>query len=245
MTRAGEMERDGGGDDILAAEYVVGALSADERRAVAARIDADPAFARLVERWEADLSPMADGFQPVEPPAAVKRALDERLFASTASSAQAARSGGGLWSSLAFWRGLSAAAVVGLAILAARPQLVEPPVPELPQASRLVASLAPQQSDVHYFVVYDARTADIGLSHVTGERGSGQDFELWVIEGDQPPASLGVIPSGSTAHLAVNRALREKIERGAVFAISLEPRGGSPTGQPTGPVVAAGDLREI
>jgi anti-sigma-K factor RskA len=35
------------------------------------------------------------------------------------------------------------------------------------------------------------------------------------------------------------------IASGALFAISLEPEGGSPTGQPTGPVVAAGDLRSI
>ncbi|TIM97823.1 MAG: anti-sigma factor, partial [Mesorhizobium sp.] len=28
-------------------------------------------------------------------------------------------------------------------------------------------------------------------------------------------------------------------------AVSLEPSGGSPTGQPTGPVVAAGDLKSI
>lgn len=239
MTRAGEFDQDGGGDDILAAEYVVGALSAEERRAVAARIESDGEFARLVERWEDNLAPMQDGFEPVDPPASVKQRLDERLFARSAG-AQAAR--GGLWHSLAFWRGLAAAAVLAVAVLAAQPFLIEQPEP---QASRLVASLAPRESDVHYFVVYDARTADIGLSHVTGERETGRDFELWVVEGELPPVSLGVIPAGSTVHLAVDQALREKIEQGAVFAISLEPQGGSPTGQPTGPVVAAGDLRDI
>lgn len=237
MTRAGEFDEDGGGDDILAAEYVVGALSAEERRAVASRIETDAGFARLVERWEANLAPMQDGFEPVEPAAAVKRALDDRLFSSTAGSARA-----GFWNSLAFWRGLAVASVLAVAVLGGRPFLLERPEP---QASRLVASLAPRESDVHYFVVYDARTADIGLSHVTGERQSGRDFELWVVEKDQPPVSLGVIPAGSTVHLAVDQRLREKIEQGAVFTISLEPRGGSPTGQPTGPVVAAGDLRDI
>lgn len=242
MTRTGEFGGDGGGDDILAAEYVVGALSVEERREVAARIERDPAFARLIERWETNLSPMQDGFAPVEPPASVKHSLDARLFAAP-SAADAARStGGGFWNSLAVWRGLAAAAVLAVAVLAGRPYLVEPPEP---QASRLVASLAPRESDVHYFVVYDARTADIGLSHVTGERQGGRDFELWVIENGQTPASLGIIPAGSTVHLAVDQALREKIEQGAVFAISLEPQGGSPTGQPTGPVVAAGDLRDI
>jgi len=242
MTRSGEFEADGGGDDILAAEYVVGALSAAERRDVAARIDRDAAFARLVERWEINLSPMQDGFSPVVPPASVKRAVDERLFAAAPAATAAAGSGSRFWNSLAVWRSLAAAAVLAFAVLAAGPYLVEVPAPE---AGRLVASLAPRESDVHYFVVYDARTADIGLSHVTGERQSGRDFELWVIENGQSPASLGVIPAGSTVHLAVDRALREKIEQGAVFAISLEPQGGSPTGQPTGPVVAAGDLRDI
>ena len=242
MTRAGEFDEDGGGDDILAAEYVVGALSAEERRAVASRIATDPAFAHLVERWEANLAPMQDAFEPVEPPASVKRALDERLFASAAGSARAEPVRGGLWNSLAFWRGLAVASVLAVAVLAGRPFLVEQPEP---RASRLVASLAPRESDVHYFVVYDVRTADIGLSHVTGERQSGRDFELWVVEKDQPPVSLGIIPAGSTVHLAVDQTLRAKIEQGAVFTISLEPQGGSPTGQPTGPVVAAGDLRDI
>ena len=242
MTRAGEYDEDGGGDNILAAEYVVGALSAGERNDVAARIKRDADFARLVERWEVDLAPMQDGFAPVEPPASVKRKLDERLFAATSGAAAARPSGGGLWNSLALWRGLTAAAVLAVAILAARPYLIETPEPE---ASRLVASLAPRESDVHYFVVYDARTADIGLSHVTGERQTGRDFELWVIENGQSPASLGIIPAGSTVHLAVDQALRERIGQGAVFAISLEPQGGSPTGQPSGPVVAAGDLRDI
>lgn len=241
MTRAGEIGEDDG-DDLLAAEYVVGALSAEERGAVASRIESDAEFARLVERWEANLAPMQDHFEPVEPPAAVKRALDERLFASTAGAARVEQARGGLWNSLALWRGLAVASVLAVAVLAGRTFLVEEPEP---QASRLVASLAPRESDVHYFVVYDARTADIGLSHVTGERQSGRDFELWVVEKDQPPVSLGIIPAGSTVHLAVDQTLRAKIEQGAVFSISLEPQGGSPTGQPTGPVVAAGDLRDI
>jgi anti-sigma-K factor RskA len=40
-------------------------------------------------------------------------------------------------------------------------------------------------------------------------------------------------------------ALQQKLAQGAVLAISVEPAGGSPTGQPTGPVVATGDLKSI
>ena len=120
---------------------------------------------------------------------------------------------------------------------------VNPPV-EQPQA-RLVASLAADGSDVKYLAVYDAAQHEVGLSHVSGERASGKDFELWMIEGKNAPVSMGVIPAGATAHIGVSPAAQQKLAQGAVLAVSLEPAGGSPTGQPTGPVVAAGDLKSI
>ena len=225
-----------GGEDMLAAEYVLGVLPADERQRAAARIESDPAFAREVDAWELRLSGIAEAYEPVEPPADVKLALDRRLFSGNAAAAPQA----GFWSSLAFWRGLTLAAFAALVIAVAIPYLA--PAPGTVGQERLVASLAHDDTDVHYFVVYDAARADVGLSHVTGARAEGHDFELWVIEGDNPPASLGVIPVGSNVHLAVTA---DMIESGAIFAISLEPAGGSPTGQPTGPVVAAGDLKSI
>ncbi|MER8427453.1 anti-sigma factor [Mesorhizobium sp. M1403] len=234
MTLADDNGPEGGGDDLFAAEYVLGVLAADEREIASRRIDADAAFARLVDAWEAHLSPMAAAYPETEPPIRVKEALDRRLFAAEPRA--------GLWSSLGFWRGLAAAAIATLAIYIALPY-VNPPVVE-PQ-TRLVASLAAEGSDVKYLVVYDAVRHDVGLSHVSGERAAGKDFELWMIEGKNAPVSMGVIPAGATAHLAIPPAVREKLAQGAVLAVSVEPAGGSPTGQPTGPVVAAGDLKSI
>lgn len=224
-------------DGLIAAEYVLGVLPEGERRRVAARIASDPDFARLVDRWEDQLSPMAVAYGETEPPAGTKAAIDRRLF-----GAGEERARGGLWSSLAFWRGLATAALAALVVSLAV-QLMAPTV-QTP-GERLVASLAHDDTDVHYFVVYDAKTADIGLSHVTGARAEGRDFELWVIEGNNPPASLGVIPVGSSVHIKASDQVRRAIASGAVFAISLEPAGGSHTGEPTGPVVALGDLRDI
>jgi anti-sigma-K factor RskA len=222
-----------GGDDMLAAEYVAGVLSADDRQAASRRIDSDPAFARLVDQWEVRLAPLGSAYQPVEPPAALKAAIDRRLFTSAER--------GGLWSSLAFWRGLAAAALAALVILLAVPYIVPPAGPPM----RLVASLGAEGSDVRYLAVFDAAQDQVSLSHVSGERASGRDFELWMIEGRQAPVSMGVVPAGATAHIVVTPSIRAKLASGAVLAISLEPAGGSPTGQPTGPVVAAGDLKSI
>lgn len=246
MSTADENGQERGGDDIVAAEYVLGVLPAEERGAVALRVEREPAFARLVDAWEAHLSPLSSAYDPVEPPAAVKAALDRRLFSqqatTTSQPAPVAVASPGLWANLAFWRGLAAAAIAALALYVALP-FMGPPA-EAPQ-SRLVASLAADGSDVHYLVIYDAAQGDVGLSHVSGERASGHDFELWMIEGDDPPVSMGVIPVGSAAHIAVSEAARARLAQGAVLAVSLEPSGGSPTGQPTGPVVAAGDLKSI
>ncbi|WP_419695525.1 anti-sigma factor [Mesorhizobium muleiense] len=231
MTLAQDDGPEPGGDDLFAAEYVLGVLAADEREIASRRIDADAAFAHLVDAWEARLSPMADAYPETEPPIRVKEALDRQLFVAEPRA--------GLWSSLAFWRGLAAASVAALAIYIAEPYLNPPAEPP-----RLIASLAADGSDVRYLAVYDAARREVGLSHVSGER-AGKDFELWMIEGKNAPVSMGVIPAGQTARMTISLAVQEKLAQGVVLAVSLEPTGGSPTGQPTGPVVAAGDLKSI
>ncbi|WP_315918349.1 anti-sigma factor domain-containing protein [Mesorhizobium sp. SP-1A] len=237
MTLARDDGPERGDDDIVAAEYVLGVLTADERRAAALRIEADADFARLVDRWENRLAPLANAYEAVEAPAGVKATIDRRLFAGNAAVPERAD----LWSSLAFWRGLAAAAVAALVLYAAIPYM-RPPAP---QQAGLVASLAAQDSDVKYLAVYDAARNEIRLSHVSGDHASGRDFELWVIEGKTAPVSAGVIPAGTAVQMAVKPDMQGKLAQGAVLAISVEPTGGSPTGQPTGPVVAAGDLKSL
>ncbi|MEQ1956348.1 anti-sigma factor [Mesorhizobium yinganensis] len=236
MSIAGDHRPDEGGDDLLAAEFVLGVLSSDERAAAAHRIEAEPDFSRAVERWENHFAPMASAYAPVEPPALVKAALDRRLFSQQAAAADKPSS---LWASLTFWRGLTAAAVAALLLAVVVPYL-RAPVGEA--QGQLVASLAAEGSDVRYLAVYDPASGAVGLSHVSGDRAAGKDFQLWMIEGSNAPVSMGVIPVGASVHLPVDTAAREKLAAGSKLAISLEPVGGSPTGQPTGPVLSVGDL---
>lgn len=228
------------GDDIVAAEYVLGVLPADERTVATRRIDTDNAFARLVDKWEVYFAPLAVAYQAVEAPAGVKPAVDRRLF--TAGVVAAPReAGGGLLSSLGFWRSLAAALVAAFAIYVAVPLIIPPTV--IPQV-RLVASIAPANSDVSYLAVYDAAAGEVSLSRVSGEPGTNQDFELWMVEGQNAPVSMGVIPQGATARLKVSPETIAKLGTGDLLAISREPLGGSTTGAPT-TVVAAGGLQSI
>jgi anti-sigma-K factor RskA len=59
-------------------------------------------------------------------------------------------------------------------------------------------------------------------------------------EGAQP-VSLGLVP-GDGGRLVLDPGLVSKISDGALLAVSVEPLGGSPTGEATGPVVLSGPL---
>ena len=222
-------------DDMLAAEYVAGVLPADERQMASRRIDTEPAFARLVDQWEVRLAPLGNAYQPVEPPASVKAAIDRRLFTGAERRRPVDQP-----CILARACGCRARRSRGRYCCSLRQSARRNSLP-----LRLVASLAAEGSDVRYLAVYDAARCEVSLSHVSGERASGRDFELWMIEGSNPPVSMGVIPVGATTHIVITPEIRDRLASGAVLAISLEPAGGSPTGQPTGPVVATGDLKNI
>jgi anti-sigma-K factor RskA len=66
--------------------------------------------------------------------------------------------------------------------------------------------------------------------------------ELWVIPEGGKPRSLGTMATGKQMHMRLAEALAQLLQQGATIAISVEPPGGSPTGAPTGPVVASGSL---
>ena len=67
-------------------------------------------------------------------------------------------------------------------------------------------------------------------------------MELWLIPQGGRPHSLGLIQPGQPIRLTIPPELSGSVIKDATLAVSLEPPGGSPTGQPTGPVIAAGPL---
>lgn len=225
-----------GGDDILAAEFALGVLPASDQTLLARRVETDPEFARAVFAWEERLSPLAEGYVPADLSPRVKTALDKHLFGIAGEPVRS-----GFWSNLTLWRTLAAGLTAAFLVAITLPML-QPPAPSQPS---VMASLSTTASDVHYMAVYDGGTGMVRLAHLSGNPAPGQVFELWVAEGDAAPVSLGIIPEGQTARIAMSDTLRTLVNTRAHMAISLEPPGGSPTGQPTGEVVAVGDLLEI
>ncbi len=232
-------------DDALAAEVALGVLVGAERTAAEQRRERDPAFAARVASWEARLSPLNTAYDPVSPPPGVKPAIEARLFGSTVASRRGWLSR--LWGSAPFWRaasGVAIAAVAVLALMIARPELSAPGSDPGAGASALTLSFASEDDAVRLVVLYDRETGALRARRAAGTPPEGQDYELWIIAGDAAPVSLGVL--GATAEaLSVPDALRDAFTESATFAVTLEAPGGSPTGAPQGPIVAAGKALEI
>lgn len=67
----------------------------------------------------------------------------------------------------------------------------------------------------------------------------GQDFELWALaDRATKPVPLGLLPTATAS--ADLRPASLPAQRFKLL-VSLEPKGGSPTGLPTGPVQFAGE----
>ena len=115
MTTQNPESGDSRRDQVIAGEYVLGVLSADDRRKVEARMVLDGAFAAMVNHWQSNLSSFDDAYEPIAPPPQVLVAVERRLFAAQAKPVVAA---GGFWNSLALWRVLTLASVAGLVTVA-------------------------------------------------------------------------------------------------------------------------------
>ena len=69
--------------------------------------------------------------------------------------------------------------------------------------------------------------------------------ELWLIPADGKPRPLGLLRADSAVTITIPAELAAQTVSNAVLAVSLEPPGGSPTGLPTGPVIATGKLTNL
>jgi anti-sigma-K factor RskA len=225
-------------DNLRAAEYALGVLQGEARRAFAQRLSDDTLLAAAVRQWDEQFVAMAADIAPVAPPQSVEVAIQKLLFA--VASDAAARQNPSLWNSLNFWRGLAVASILGTLALGS----LMLRAPTQPDASGLVAQVVGETNAVKLVAYYDAAKGELRLNRTEGAAVTGRSLELWLIAGQDAPVSLGLLPTETAGKLLVPATLRGKL-RGGVLAISDEPKGGSPTGAPTGAVLATGSLTAI
>ncbi|MDB6180859.1 anti-sigma factor [Paracoccus fistulariae] len=218
-------------DIASAGEYVLGTMPLAERQAFAQRLREDEDLAQEVARWQSHFAPLDDEIDPVTPPPQVWNDLQKRLFDEAPKPAGVSP----------FWRWLGLGGSLAAAALAAVIWLS----PEPPGSDGLwVSDMVSEDGSVRLAALYDEDSGEMRVSVGGKAPAEGRDWELWLIQGDRDPISLGVMPHQGNAAMPIPEELRLLIAD-ATLAITDEPAGGSPQGVATGPVVAAAPLRRI
>ncbi len=218
--------------DAIAAEYALGTLQGAARRRFERSLKDDPQLRRLVAQWRDRLAPLDELAEPVQPSARVWREIENRIGGASRGRA---------WlGNVAFWRGASLISAACAVLLAVYVALLLPRSPE-----RMVVVMAGDQGKPAMTVSWpmQPRGKPKLRIRVMGhpEMPPGTSWELWMLpEGNQKPVSLGLIGTEPMQELAVPENAAPMINRAAGLAMSQEPAGGSPTGQPTGPVLYKG-----
>jgi anti-sigma-K factor RskA len=211
----------------LAAEYALGTLRGAARARFRRWIREDAALARLVAEWEARLVPMAEAVAPVQPPRRVWQEIQARIGRGPAPA-----KAGGWWKAFALLASGAAAALVFMTVM----------LPPQKAAGEYVAILSDPKTQKPVLLVSAGRRDTTLRVKTLDPAIQPQDasLEIWALPKDGKPRSLGLVPQGNRGTVQLAALADQALSDVPALAISLEPRGGSQTGAPTGPVLYSG-----
>jgi len=228
--------------DLLAAEHALGLLEGQALLEARGLTATDPGFAAAVDDWQERLAPLFDEVGEQAP----RKELWQHIRAEIA----AAPPGGGnvvaLKRRLGMWQGLAAGAsaiAASLALVVAF-DATRPPAIVEPAAPIMLASLMSPSKDIMLSAALEAdhRTLTLMPGKITPP--PGRRLALWLIPSDGRPRSLGTL-GGKTERMIVDPGMAEHFDEEPMLALTIEPATGAPVAQPSGPMVASGQLRLI
>jgi anti-sigma-K factor RskA len=225
-------------DDFAAAEYALGSLDPSERATLAARRLRESELDEAIRAWEERLAPLAEATPEMEPPHDLLPAIEARI---RGASTEAPGSGTivTLQRSVRLWRGMAIAASLFAGVLAIGFVARETSRQSSPR--EYVAILQKDAASPAIEVTVNLDKQELTVRPVAAQAPPGKSYELWIIDAKLgAPRSLGLI--GDTPRGASLSAYDPAVVAGATYAVTVEPPGGSPTGQPSGTPVFVGKL---
>ncbi|HET8905220.1 MAG TPA: anti-sigma factor [Saccharospirillum sp.] len=219
--------------DTLAAEYVLGTLDAETRLKLQRLMMTSDRVRQAIWQWERDLNALGASLNDVPPSPQLWQRIEARLGLEDLPAGDLGSSDTDQFAARRlqqaatirpwFWPAI--AAMLALVVVSWSALRV------MPQAPVQVAVIQDGAAQALWSVsLTDNNLVATSTRQVTSN--PERDFELWLVAADgRAPVSLGLLPEAGQRQLT-GGALLESIDS-EVLAVSREPEGGSPTGQPT------------
>lgn len=210
----------------LAADYAIGLMSTAARRRFEQLLLDDPAMRAELAQWHATLASLTEPLPEQAVPERVWDAIVARIDPQELH----------VPAKRPFWNWLRIAAVAcSLIVAITLGVLYKRDIPNY-NATLMAANQQPAisvQAYSHYLNIEPLTLAPVD---------TGRSLELWAIPAGGKPVSLGLLPAHGKGRIILSESQQKLLGAPVTLAVSLEPEGGSPTGQPTGPVLYQGAL---
>ena len=257
-TTLDDLKSDDGRDsplNLIAAQYVLGTLSASARSRFQSRLQEESELRILTHAWERRLNPLTHLLNPEPVPVEVWQKIEARLdgilntetlltpSVESVQNRQKIAANDHFWQYLAW---ISTGIAAGLALLLFVHPVIntvgQPVIAQQSEAIRDVAVLSTDKNTPAWIVRQQGQSLILSALNAQSIP-SDRDLELWSIHDKAAPRSLGVIRL-KNGQAKVSLRTADLIRKDVTLAISLEPKNGSPTGQPTGAVLYTGKIAQ-
>lgn len=231
--------------DRLAAEYALGTLDRNERIEAEIALGTDGEFARHVELWERRLASLSEAEREIVPPASLWKRIEAALPAAPSTVAGISGSIENLKRSLAVWRYATVGAVAAAVAMAfVWVGGIQSPFGPAAPVERYVAVLQSKGGETGFVVTMDMKDKQFAIRPVSAQTPEDGSYELWcIMPGKHPAMTVGLVKTEVAEMVKMPVQLtREELEKGVELAVSMEPKGGAPSGRSMGPIMFAGLL---
>lgn len=221
--------------DILSAEYVLGILKGAARRRFEQLSLNRPLVSESLHWWEKQLNVLIETLPETKPNKNVWKRINNQLFDKTPYQTA--------W--LGLTKIISTALIASIATFLVMQSPKQTQIDEYQAVATLTNSSIKSGWHLGLVLAKDGSAKIKAYSLYELVQKQDASYELWLLpEKSGKPISLGLLPQQGNQEYLMRSNLIQKLKNGQL-AVSIEPIGGSPTGQPTGDVVYQGAFINI
>ena len=231
---------------VSSAEYVLGLMTPAEKAHFKTELEKNTELQQLCHEWTDAFTPLTNTVEEKQPRKAIKQQLMQRLF-DAESLSETTADPSSLWDRLReqwlnnSWLNIKWIAA-SLSTLLLMTIIFLPGAPNFTPS--YIAILENENRSLRVSATYDDRQDILRMETRLALPPVERDIELWLIVPNEAPISLGLLNVTNTYDINIPQKLAKKLV-GSTLALSDEPVGGSPTGQPTGAVLALAQVTLI